>query len=195
MRIATALCSLLAASCLVHADPPIEKFAMKSVKARTLELKIPATWKTVATTSKMRAAQFAIPHDSGDADMVVFYFGGPTGGVKANVDRWIGQFDDKDRKLEMFQGKCTAGRYILVDTIGTWNKPDGPPFAQKKIATPGSRVLNVIVIEKKDGNEYYYFIKLSGSQDVVTKQTETLRKVIGADIKTEKPFDLKDAPN
>ena len=168
--------------------------ATQTVKARTLELTLPANWKSQKTTSSMRVAQFAIPAESDDGEdgqLVVFYFGGPTGGIQANVERWIGQFAEEDRKLEMFQGECSAGSYILVDTTGTWNKPDGPPFARKTIATPGSRVLNVIVIEEEDGERDYYFMKLSGKTELVSKQTDALRTAIGADPDTEKPFTLK----
>jgi hypothetical protein len=173
----------------VFADQP----ELKQVKARTLELQVPSTWVQKEPSSSMRAAEFSIPVGDQSADLVVFYFGGPTGGVKANVNRWIGQFQSEGLQLQMHQGKCAAGRYILVDTKGTWNKPDGPPFARKTIATPDSRVLNVIVIEQKDGAEDYYFLKLSGQQEVVGKLTDALRTAIGADRGSEKEFKLDDA--
>jgi hypothetical protein len=163
----------------------------KTIEARTLRLHVPESWKKVPLTSESRVAQFSIAGEPSAADMVVFYFGGPTGGVKANVERWIGQFEKEGLKLEMFQGDCTAGSYILVDTQGTWNKPDGPPFARKTIVTPNSRALNVIVKEVKDGKEDYYFMKLSGHQDVVSKQTDALRTAIGAKLDTETKFVLK----
>ena len=169
---------------------------LTTVKAKTLTLKVPADWKKVATTSEMRAAQFAISGEGGEvAELTVFHFGGPTGGVKANVERWIGQFDEKDRKIEMSQGKCEAGQFIIVDATGTWNKPDGPPFARKTIATPDSRVVNVIVIEEKDGGQDYYFIKLSGKKTIVDTEADALRTAIGVDQDSEKPFALKDAEN
>lgn len=167
--------------------------SVRAVQARTIELKIPADWTTQKTAAEMRVAQFGVPANSDDGEdgqLVVFYFGGPTGGIEANVKRWIGQFAAEDRKLEMFQGKCAAGSYILVDTTGTWNKPDGPPFARKTISTPNSRVLNVILIEEKDDQQDYYFMKLSGSVDLVSKHTAALRTAIGAEAETEKPFEL-----
>ena len=170
--------------------------ALRTVKARTLTLKVPANWKKVATTSEMRAAQFAIAGEAGEsAELTVFYFGGPTGGVKANVERWISQFDEKDRKIEMSQGRCEAGRFIVVDAIGTWNKPDGQPFARKTIATPGSRVVNVIVIEEAGGEVDYYFMKMSGPEGIVGKNSDALRTAIGVKEDSKKPFELKDAEN
>lgn len=173
-----------------NADEPAAD--LKTVKARTIELKVPKAWEEKEATS-MRAAQFTIPGKPNDAELVVFYFGGPTGGVKANVERWIGQFQKEGLKLNMYQGKCAAGSYILVDTQGTWNKPDGPPFARKTVAAPNSRVLNVILIEEQGDEKDYYFLKLSGDQDMVGQQATALRTAIGADIKSEKKFELKDA--
>ena len=160
----------------------------RSVKARTLELQIPADWKQQKTTSSMRAAQFAGPDG---VEFVVFYFGGPTGGIKANIDRWVGQFAKDDLKLKMTEGKCDAGSYILVDCKGTWNKPDGPPFARKTKATPNSRVINVIVVEELAENKKdYYFLKLSGSSEAVEKQLKAVRASIGADMEKETEFKL-----
>ena len=185
--------SIVFGICLVCCTTRADESELQSVRARTLDLQVPKNWVSKATTSEMRAAQFTIPGDPLDADLVVFYFGGPTGGIKANVERWIGQFGKEGLVLEMYQGKCAAGSYILVDTQGTWNKPDGPPFARKTIATPNSRVLNAIVIEEKDGEKDYYFLKLSGHQDVVGDLTKALRTAIGADLETEQAFTLKDA--
>lgn len=165
---------------------------LKKVKARTLELQVPKAWVEKAPTS-MRAAQFTIPDDKEAAELVVFYFGGPTGGVKANVERWIGQFQKDGLKLKMTEGKCGAGSYIVVDCQGTWNKPDGPPFARRTKPTPNSRVLNVIVIEEKGGEKDYYFLKLSGHEDVVGKLTGALRTAIAAKADSEKEFKLENA--
>jgi hypothetical protein len=175
----------------VCADEPAEK--LQQIQARSIELRVPESWKQKANTSSMRVAEFTIPGKPSDAELVVFYFGGPTGGVQANVQRWIGQFEKEGLDLTMHRGKCAAGSYILVDTAGTWNKPEGPPFARKTVATPDSRVLNVILIEERDGEKDYYFLKLSGHRDVVAGLTSALRTAIGAEPGSEKAFSLKDA--
>lgn len=168
-----------------------EASKLKTVPARTLTLKVPATWQQKESTSSMRAAEFLIPGDPAAAELVVFYFGGPTGGIKANIDRWVGQFRKKGLETNMYEGECKAGSYILVDCQGTWNKPDGSPFASKAIPTPNSRVLNVIVIEQTDDAKDYYFIKLSGHENVVGDQVDALRESIGAVANSEKKFDLE----
>lgn len=185
--------SLLIIALLSSTSASAQDAETKTVKARTLDLNVPKSWILKESQSKMRVAEFEIPATPKPAELVVFYFGGPTGGVKANVERWIGQFDKADLDLNMHQGECAGGRYILVDTKGTWNKPDGPPFASKTIATPNSHVLNVIVIEQQDGAEDYYFMKLSGHKDAVSDLRDVLRSAIQADPETERTFELKDA--
>lgn len=166
-----------------------ENIALKTVKARTMDLKVPTEWKEEESASQMRVAQMSVPGKPENASLVAFYFGGPTGGVKANVDRWIGQFMEEKLKLQLFKGKCEVGTYVLVDTQGTWKRPDGPPFARKTITTPNSRVINIIVRQEKGADTDYYFIKLSGHEDVVSKHVKTIRTAIGADMDAEEKLD------
>ena len=186
--------------CLILSIAPAfaEAAELKTVKARSIELKVPAAWKSSKPASSMRAAQLAIPgktpSDQG-AELVVFYFGGPTGGTKANIERWMGQFHAKDRTVDMLQGKCSAGSYILVDITGTWKKPNGPPRARRTIDAPNSRVVNVILITDAGGSRDYYFLKMSGQKALVKGQMDALRVAIGADRDSEKPFKLADAAN
>src|SRR6266542_1604659 len=59
----------------------------------TITWTAPARWKSVSNPSAMRLATFKIPHaasDSEDPELSVTQVGG---GVDANIDRWIGQFD------------------------------------------------------------------------------------------------------
>ena len=171
-----------------------QNIPLKTVKARTIELQVPWQWKTEESPSETRVAQLSIPASPKNAQLVVFYFGGPTGGLKRNVDRWVGQFYEKDLKLKIMKGESKQGRYLLVDTQGTWKRPDGPPFAQKTVTTPNSRVINIVLQQAKGPDTDYYFIKLSGHEDVISKYTETIRTAIGASIDKEtevKQADLK----
>ena len=69
--------------------------------AASLTFSAPPGWKTVATSSSMRVAQFALPRAAGDpadAELVVYYFGGSGGTVEANIERWLGQMQQPDGK-------------------------------------------------------------------------------------------------
>ena len=164
-----------------------------TVKAKDLELKVPADWTVGKPTSNMRAAEFKIPAaKSGEegAELVVYYFGNSTGGVKANIQRWIDQFHEEGRKHEIKNGDSKLGRYALVDISGTYKKPDGPPVQQKTIDAPGSRVIGIVLITEVDANEEYYFLKLAGPDALVASQAKALRAAFAADDASEKTTTL-----
>jgi gluconolactonase len=171
---------------------------LKKVTARAITLQVPESWRRVKTTSQMRIAQFEIPGRNAEekpAELVVYYFGGPTGGVKLNLERWIGQFDPDGRKVEVARGRSQLGSYILADISGTWKRPIGPPIMQKTVSEPGSRVIGVILIAELDEGKDYYFLKLSGPDALVRSQTDALRRSMGAERKSEKPYQLSGAEN
>jgi gluconolactonase len=168
---------------------------LKTVTARDIQLQVPEAWQQGRPSSSMRAAQFTIPNPEkqGDsAELVVFYFGGPTGGIQSNLQRWIGQFSESERKVDVVTGKCRDGSYVLADISGTWKKPIGPPMLRKTVDAPGSRVIGVILIQKKENaEEDYYFLKLSGPDELVRQQADALRKAFGADPGSEQPRALE----
>jgi gluconolactonase len=168
----------------------------EEVKANALRLEVPASWKKTPSRSRMRAAQFKVPPKDGEgeaAELVVFYFGGGnTGGAKANVERWIGQFQPEGRKVTLSSGEFKQGDYIVADISGTWKKPDGPPFARKTIDTPNSRVINVIAVVTEDGKRDHYFLKLSGPDKLVRSQADALRAALNVKKDSEKPVKVED---
>jgi hypothetical protein len=185
--------TFVAASCMVSIAFGENEEKLETVKARSLELQVPSSWKAVKTSSSMRVAQFDIAAKEGEgAELIVYYFGGPTGGIAANIKRWIGQFDEKEREVKLVHGECKAGRYVVADISGTWKKPDGPLMAGKTINTPGSRVVNVMVVQGEAGSEEYYFLKLSGPDKFVAKLAPALRTAIAAKVDMERPYEASD---
>jgi hypothetical protein len=155
-----------------------------------VSLKVPAGWKQAEVTSSFRKAQFSIPAAEGDkepAELVVFSFGGETGGVDANVQRWINQFEEKDRAVKSTTGEIAGGSYVFVDIAGTYNMPIGPPIQRQSKAVPGSRVLNVMLT----ANGEVYFLKLAGLDKTVAAQADALRASFGGDKAKEKPYETK----
>lgn len=101
----------------------------------------------------MRAASYVIPPAAGDSEpgeCVVYYFGaGQGGGVEANVQRWIGQFEAPGGgpadKLAKRSEKTVGGlKATLLDLSGTYLFKPFPmaPQAERK---PGYRMLAAIV--------------------------------------------------
>ena len=127
----------------------------QAIEVKDIKLTVPKAWKQEKPSNQFRVAQFKIDAAEGDkegAELVITQFGGGGGGVDDNIKRWIGQFEAKERKVKVTKGKSTQGEYIIADVTGTYLKPDGPPFAQKTKPTPGSRVLNVMLIVEDKGS-------------------------------------------
>ena len=57
----------------------------------------PKGWVAQQPSSSMRVAQYGLPGSAGEATLGIFFFGpGQGGSVEANIDRWFGQFTQKD---------------------------------------------------------------------------------------------------
>jgi hypothetical protein len=174
--------------------PEAEKKEIKTVEVELkggLKLNVPETWKQSQPSSRLRLAQFAIPaakDDKEEGELAIFNFG-VGGSAKANIDRWVGQFESDEREVTVKEGAIEAGKYFLVEITGTYKQPIGPPIAQQTKAAPGTRMLGVILgIEDKG----IYFLKMTGPDTTVSAQATALRASFTADAKKEKEVELDD---
>lgn len=161
------------------------------IKVQDITLRVPQSWKQQPPSNRLRLAQFDIPAAEGDkedAELVISSFGGGGGGIDANVQRWIDQFQPEGRRAKVHTGTTPQGAYVIADLTGTYNKPDGPPIQRKTIPTPGSRMLAVILTVEDKAN---YFLKLTGPEKTVTAAAEALRASFGADAGKEKEYRLQ----
>jgi hypothetical protein len=114
----------------------------------------------------MRAATYRVPATSGDkedGECAVFFFGpGQGGGVEANIERWIGQFEQPDgkpsgerakRQKEMINGLSVT----TIDLSGTY-AGGGPMMGGAGQKKAGYRLLGAIV----EGPQAAIFFKLTG---------------------------------
>ena len=87
----TSLICLIAFSLsILSINAQTEKFS-----AGGISFEGPKGWQSQKPSSSMRKAQFVIKDKNGTAEVVFFHFGpGAAGGVKANVERWLGQFKE-----------------------------------------------------------------------------------------------------
>jgi hypothetical protein len=89
--------------------------------ASTLQWTPPPRWQVAPNTSSMRLATYKIPHaagDSEDADVSVTQVGGS---VDANVDRWVGMFDQAGQKnVKRTQRVVNGLTVVIVDIQGTY---------------------------------------------------------------------------
>ena len=137
----------------------------------------PATWKPQAQRP-MRAATYDVPAAPGDsegAECAVFYFGaGQGGGVQANIDRWLGQFQEKPATPPQAHKRTVANMSVTtIEHGGTFLA--GGPMQTNKTAKAGYQMVGVIV-EAPEGN---VFFKLTGPAKTVKAARLSFDKMIG----------------
>jgi hypothetical protein len=158
----------------------------REVKIESLTLNIPQSWEQTPPSNKLRKAQFNIPKAKGDkegVELAIFSFGGG-GSARANIERWVGQFESKGRKSKITSGDSPQGQYIFVDITGTYKMSIGPPIAGRTKLVPNARMLAVILAVEK--TEAVYYLRMAGESKTISAAAEPFRASFGADTKTEK---------
>lgn len=114
-----------------------------------------------APNNSMRAAEYAVAGEAGEAVMAVYYFPGMGGSIEENVQRWVAQFAGADgqppageHSRTLTVGGLTATR---VDVSGRYNGMGGD-------GDDGQRLLGLIV----QGPNGPVFFKLVGPAATVT---------------------------
>lgn len=141
----------------------------------------PAKWEWVEVKSPMRKAQLKVTgaDSKAAAEVVFFQFGpGPMGGVKANVDRWYGQFEEPREKINAKSEEVTVGKtkVTYVQAEGTYKSgmPGGPQTAMPDYALAGA------ILEAGDGN---IFIKMTGPKSLVKSSLAEFKKMVESGLK------------
>lgn len=143
------------------------------ISAGNLNFSLPsAAWKSVPTSSPMRAATLQITVEGAEKPLeaIFYYFGAGQGGdTKANIDRWLGQFESppvsKTEEIEAGGKKVT-----LVTATGTYL--DGAMFGPKT-AKADYTLLGAII----PGPDAPVFIKLTGPKDALAKIADDFKKL------------------
>src|SRR5690606_25240886 len=130
----------------------------------------------------MRAASYVIPAapgDSEDGECIVYYFGpGQGGGVDANIQRWIGQFEapgggPADKLAKRSQKTVNGIQATMLDLSGTYlYKP--APMAPQATKKPGYRMLAVIV----EGKDAPIFFKLTAPAKTAAQAEPAFQQMI-----------------
>ena len=110
MSVACLTTSLVAAQTSFGEDPPAAKLSLAGGK---LELAAPATWEVVPPKSSIVQYEFKAPKLAGE-DAARITIMQASGGVEANIDRWIGQFDGATKNDAKIDKKQVAGTTIHV---------------------------------------------------------------------------------
>ena len=136
-----------------------------------LQFTAPPTWKSRASASSMRVAEFAVPRvagDTEDAEVIVYFFGGGGGSVDANIDRWVGQFRTQSGGPVPAPKRMTSTNGTLnvtaIDVSGTY-VAEVKPGAGDRLNKPNFR-MRAAVVETPKGP---YFVKFTGPEKTVAQ--------------------------
>jgi hypothetical protein len=142
----------------------------------------PASWKSVKPKSTIIQYEFQAPIDAKDVSRVTIMTA--SGGIDANIKRWVGQFEglkESDAKIE----KKEIGEIIahIVELEGTFKESMGGPFAPggatKKFE---NHAMLATILELADGTTV--FIKMTGPKEVVAAEREAFVTMI-SELKTK----------
>ncbi len=163
-----------------------EQAAKKTAEVAGVDLNgvtvvMPEGWVHEPSANAMRKAQFRLPGEGGDAELVVTHFGaGGAGGVDANIERWRDQFAESDggktRTLTVSGMPVT-----ILDISGTFAGMQGPMSGGGAPKTD-QRMLAAIV---ESSNGAFYF-KLVGPIATVTHWQKSFDEFI-ASVKPSLP--------
>ena len=171
MRSISLLTGIFAASVISSfaADAP------KPFKVGEFSFTAPGKWESVEATSPMRKAQLKVPGKDGkNAEVIFFYFGEASGGgTKANVDRWLGQFEEGRDKINAKVDEAKAGNrtvtYVQADGTYKSGMPGGPTTP-----LPNTMLLGAI-LESAQGN---VFVRMTGPTELVKSARDDFKKMI-----------------
>lgn len=139
-----------------------------ALQSGSLTYTAPEEWKPRAPASSMRVAEFVVPRAPGDpedGEVIVYFFGGMGGSVDANVQRWIGQFEQApgapaDGKRTTFD--VGGLKVTTVDVSGTYVAEVRPGSAERH-NKPNFR-MRAAVVETPRGP---HFVKFTGPAKTV----------------------------
>ncbi len=120
----------------------------------------PAAWKSIPNASTMRLATYEIPRAAGDTEspqLSVIRAGGDT---KANIDRWIGQFDEPSKATAKQEERTVAGmRASILHIEGTFSGGMGMGMGGATGPQAGYALLGAVV-ETPGGGAHFF--KMTG---------------------------------
>ncbi len=150
--------------------------AARAESAGGLQWTAPTAWKS-QPQRPMRAATYAVPAAAGDkedGECAVFYFGpGQGGGVEANLQRWVAQFETT-AKPQTAKKTMNGLPVTTIDLPGTYLASAGP-MSPTKTSKPGYRLLGAIV----EGPQGGVFFKFTGPAKTVAAGQAAFDKMLG----------------
>jgi hypothetical protein len=143
-------------------------------------LTAPAAFVSRKPTVNFIAYEFSAPMAEGDERDGRLTVSTASGGVEANIDRWLAQFTQPDGKptkdrTEIKKETIGGQEVHLVDITGTYL--DRPPFnpAAPSVKREGYRMLAAIIVTEKNGQ---HFLKFYGPAKTVAAHEEAFGEMV-----------------
>lgn len=139
------------------------------LQSGSLAFDAPAEWRSRPAASSMRVAEFVVPKAAGDpedGEVIVYFFRGSGGSVDANIQRWLGQFQQPSGQAVADPGRSSftvnALEITTVDVSGTY-VAEVRPGAAERHHKPNFR-MRAAIVETPRGP---YFIRFTGPAGTV----------------------------
>lgn len=173
---AMAAVSLFSSAALSSAQEG-SKFSLADGK---LEFRAPGAWKKTTPKSRIVEVEYEVPAAKGDEVPGRLTVMGAGGSIEANIDRWIGQFDqpgggDTKEKTKIEKFKVSGQDVQCVDIAGTYKDNPAPFAGGKPVLRENYRMLAAIVQTKEAGN---YFLKFYGPKGTVAENEKAFRELV-----------------
>jgi hypothetical protein len=166
-----------------EAPGPVAAAGAERVAISGLAFSVPEQWQSQPPSTSMRLAEYTVPGPAGAASLVVYRFPGG-GSAKANVDRWIGQFQGANgasaRDTAVVQSSERGG--LTLTSLDVSGRYEGTqmPGAPAQPAIADARLLALVV----EGRDDPYFFKLQGPAGTVGTWVEAWAQLT-ASVQTE----------
>ncbi|MCE2810187.1 MAG: hypothetical protein LW850_32680 [Planctomycetaceae bacterium] len=157
--------------------------AQESSKSETLSfangkitVEKPASWKTVPPKSNIVQYEFRAPAEGEQTARVTVM--GATGGIEANIVRWIGQFDGLTRADAKIDKKTIQKATVhIIELEGTYkDSMGGGPFAPGPVKKMENHAMIGLIFELEGGE--LVFVKMTGPKKTVVAEKEAVMKMV-----------------
>jgi hypothetical protein len=155
--------SLSTAALAVAAEKPEGKPTTMSLADDNVTLTAPAEFAPAKPGNNIIAYEFSTPKVEGDARDGRLTVMTASGGVEANIDRWLTQFTQPDGKPSKdraeIKKETIGGQEVhIVDISGTFiDRPAGPFSGGAAVNREGYRMLAAIIVTADHGQHFLKF--------------------------------------
>jgi len=143
------------------------------------KLEVPSSWERKEPTSSIIEHEFVAKSGEGaDAPTARVTMMAAGGDVRANIERWKGQFAGGDAAAQKTEEKKVGNWTVhIADLSGAFAETmGGGPFSGGKTVKRENYAMTGVILEHPEGRKY--FIKVTGPMDVVKANRPMVVKMI-----------------